>query len=73
MQPTELKAHLLFIGTLAIVLIFPLALIMLSYFEIISGTADYVVAFGVIASSVYIIGGGGLSFFQDKKDGESMV
>ena len=68
MQPTELKSHLLFLGTLTIMLIIPFALIMLSYLEIISGTADYIIAFGVIASSTYIIGGGILSFIQDKKD-----
>jgi hypothetical protein len=70
MQTTELKTHLLFLGTLTIILIIPLALIILSYTSVISGTADYVIAFAVIASFVYIIGGGIYSFIQDSRDGK---
>lgn len=66
------KGHILLLSTLVITLVAPLALILLSYVEIISGTAQYIAAFGVIASSIYIIGGGILMAVQDKKDGKAL-
>jgi hypothetical protein len=72
MQPTELKAHLLFLGTLTIMLIIPLALIILSYTGVISGTADYIIAFAVVISFIYIIGGGIYSFIQDGRDAKEL-
>jgi hypothetical protein len=62
--------NLLFLGTLSITLVLPLALILLSYLEIISGTASTIAAFGVILSAIYVVGGGIWMFIQDKKDGE---
>jgi len=66
------KGHILLLSTLVATLLVPLALILLSYVEIISGTAQYIAAFGVIASSIYIIGGGILMAVQDKKDGKTL-
>ena len=66
------KGHILLLSTMVVTLIVPLALIILSYMNIISGTAEYIAAAGVIASSIYIIGGGLLMAFQDKKDGETL-
>ncbi len=66
------KGHILLLSTLVVTLVAPLALILLSYVEIISGTAQYIAAFGVIASSIYIIGGGILMAVQDKKDGKAL-
>ncbi|SFV55570.1 hypothetical protein MNB_SUP05-5-370 [hydrothermal vent metagenome] len=68
MDNSTLKGHILFWGTMSIIFVIPLLLILLSYVNIISGTADYIAAYGVIASFVYIIGGGIWSFIQDKKD-----
>lgn len=67
------RGHILLLSTLVVTLVAPLALIILSYMEIISGTAQYIAAFGVIASSIYIIGGVFLMAFQDKKDGEMLA
>jgi len=66
------KGHILLVSTMVVTLVVPLALIILSYMNIISGTAQYIAAVGVIASSIYIIGGGFLMAFQDKKDGETL-
>ena len=66
------KGHMLLLSTMIVTLVVPLALIILSYMNIISGTAQYIAAAGVIASSIYIIGGGLLMAFQDKKDGETL-
>lgn len=66
------KGHILFLSTMVVTLVLALALIILSYMNIISGTAQYIAAAGVIASSIYIIGGGLLMVFQDKKDGETL-
>ena len=66
------KGHILLLSTMVVTLVVPLALIILSYMDIISGTAQYIAAAGVIASSIYIIGGGLLMAFQDKKDGETL-
>ncbi len=62
------KGHILLLSTMVVTLVVPLALIILSYMNIISGTAEYIAAAGVIASSIYIIGGGLLMAFQDKKE-----
>ncbi len=67
------RGHILLLSTMVVTLVAPLALIILSYMEIISGTAQYIAAFGVIASFIYIIGGGFLMAFQDKKDGEMLA
>ena len=66
------KGHILLLSAMIVALVVPLALIILSYMNIISGTAQYIAAAGVIASSIYIIGGGLLMAFQDKKDGETL-
>jgi hypothetical protein len=58
---------------LVISLVAPLALILLSYMEIISGTAEFIAAFAVIASALYIVGGGIWTVIQDKKDGENIA
>ena len=63
------KGHILLLSTLVVTLVAPLALIILSYMEIISGTAQYIAAFGVIASMIYSVGGSILMAVQDKKDG----
>ena len=70
---TALKGHILQISTMTVTLFAPLALIILSYIEVISGTAEYVAAFGVIASTIYIIGGGIWMFTQDAKDGKNLA
>ncbi len=44
------RGHILLLSTMVVTLVAPLALIILSYMEIISGTAQYIAAFGVIAS-----------------------
>lgn len=66
------RGHILLLGTLVITLVAPLALILLSYTGVISGTAEYIAAFAVVASSIYIIGGGILMAVQDKKDGKML-
>ncbi|SMN17437.1 hypothetical protein CRYPA_1698 [uncultured Candidatus Thioglobus sp.] len=67
------RGNILMISTLAISLVVPLALIILSYIGIISGTAEYIAAFGVIASTIYIIGGSIWMFSQDAKDGKNLA
>ena len=66
------RGHILLLSTLVITLVAPLALILLSYTGVISGTAEYIAAFAVVASSIYIIGGGILMAVQDKKDGKML-
>ena len=56
-----------------VLMISTLALIILSYIEIISGTAEWIAAFGVIASTIYIIGGSIWMFSQDVKDGQNLA
>ncbi len=67
------KGNILMISTLAITLVAPLALILLSYIEVITGTAEWIAAFGVIASTIYIIGGSIWMFAQDAKDGQNLA
>lgn len=66
------RGHILLLGTLVITLVAPLALILLSYTGVVSGTAEYIAAFAVIASALYIVGGGIWMAIQDKKDGETL-
>ena len=66
------RGHILLLGTLVITLVAPLALILLSYTGVVSGTAEYIAAFAVIASALYIVGGGIWMAVQDKKDGETL-
>ena len=66
------RGHILLLGTLVITLVAPLALILLSYTGVVSGTAQYIAAFAVIASALYIVGGGIWMAIQDKKDGETL-
>jgi hypothetical protein len=73
MDNSAKTGHINLILTLAISLVAPLALILLSYTGVISGTAEFVAAFGVIGSAIYIIGGGILIATQDKKDGENIA
>jgi uncharacterized membrane protein len=40
---------------------------------VISGTAEYIAAIGVIASTIYIIGGSIWMFSQDAKDGHNLA
>ncbi|MDC0390399.1 MAG: hypothetical protein QNL23_05045 [Candidatus Thioglobus sp.] len=70
---SSLRGNILMISALAISLLAPLALIILSYTKIISGTAEYVAAFGVVASTVYIIGGSVWMFLQDAQDGKNLA
>jgi hypothetical protein len=70
---SSLRGNILMISTLAISLVAPLALIILSYIEVISGTAEYIAAFGVVASTVYIIGGSVWMFIQDAQDGKNLA
>ncbi|WP_144418599.1 hypothetical protein [Candidatus Thioglobus autotrophicus] len=67
------KGNILMISTLAVSLVAPLALIILSYIEVITGTAEWIAAFGVIASTIYIIGGSIWMFAQDAKDGQNLA
>ena len=71
-QDKEINGNILLMGTMLITLVLPLALILLSYVEIISGTADYLVAFAVISSAIYIVGGGIWMGLQDKIDGKNL-
>ena len=70
---SSLRGNILMISTLAISLVAPLALIILSYTKIISGTAEYIAAFGVVASTVYIVGGSVWMFLQDAQDGKNLA
>jgi hypothetical protein len=67
------KGNILMISTLAVTLVVPLALIILSYIEVISGTAEYIAAIAVIASTIYIVGGSIWMFLQDAKDGQDLA
>ena len=67
------KGHILLLSTLVVTLVAPLALILLSYMEIISGTAEYISSVAVVASMIYIIGGTIWMATQDKKDGEHLA
>jgi hypothetical protein len=65
------KGHILLLSTLVVTLVAPLALILLSYMGIISGTAEYISSVAVIASSIYIVGGTiwiGNSGQKDRRD-----
>ncbi|WP_024792169.1 hypothetical protein [Candidatus Ruthturnera calyptogenae] len=64
----NVRGNILMLSTLVVTLVLPLALIILSYIGIISGTAEYVSAFAVITSMIYIIGGTIWMFIQDSKD-----
>ncbi len=64
------KGNILMLSTLVITLVVPLAVVLLSYIGIISGTAQYIAAFAVVASMIYIIGGTIWMYIQDGKDGE---
>jgi len=68
-----LRGHILMISSLAVSLVAPLALIILSYIGVISGTAEYIAAFGVVASTIYIIGGSIWMFLQDVQDGKNLA
>jgi len=70
---SSLRGNILMISALVISLLAPLALIIISYTEIISGTAEYVAAFGVVASIIYIIGGSVWMFLQDAQDGKNLA
>lgn len=70
---SSLRGNILMISALVISLLAPLALIILSYTKIISGTAEYVAAFGVVASTIYIIGGSVWMFLQDAQDGKNLA
>ena len=67
------RGNILMIATLAVSLVVPLALILLSYTEIISGTAEYIAAIAVILSTIYIVGGSIWMFSQDAKDGQNLA
>ncbi len=68
------KGNILMLSTLVVTLVVPLLWVLLSYdgIALISGTAVYVAAFAVIASVLYVVGGGLWMFVQDKKDGEQL-
>ncbi len=72
MENNTLNGHIQLLSILAVGLVLPLALILLSYAGVISGLGNYVVAFAVIASIVYVVGGGIWMFFQDKADAKTM-
>jgi hypothetical protein len=67
------KGHILMITSLVVSVVAPLALILLSYTEVISGTAEYISALAVIISTVYIIGGTVWMMSQDAKDGKNLA
>jgi hypothetical protein len=67
------RGHILMIATLAVSVVAPLALILLSYTEVISGTAEYISALAVIISTVYIIGGTIWMLSQDVEDGKNLA
>ena len=68
-----LRGNILMLGTLVITLVLPLALILLSYMEIISGTGSYIAATAVILSTIYVVGGAFWMFSQDAKDGKNLA
>ncbi len=67
------RGHILLLSTLVVTLVVPLALLLLSYMGIISGTAEYISAFAVIGSILYIFIGGIWMYVQDKKDGTTLT
>ncbi len=70
---SSLRGNILMLSSLVVSIVAPLALILLSYTGVISGTAEYVAAFGVIVSTIYIIGGSIWMFSQDVKDGANLA
>ncbi len=68
MSKNELQGHLYLLGTLLLVFILPLALIVLSYLEVISGIASYIAALGVIGTVGYILIGWFITVKADKED-----
>ncbi|MDB2590279.1 hypothetical protein N9345_02550 [Candidatus Thioglobus sp.] len=72
-ENSSLRGNILMISSLVVSLVAPLALIILSYIGIISGTAEYIAAFGVVASTIYIIGGSIWMFLQDAQDGKNLA
>lgn len=73
MKNNALSGHINLIATLFVSLVLPLILILLSYLDIISGIGNFITAFAVIATIVFLIGGGIWMFIQDKKDVEIVV
>jgi hypothetical protein len=73
MDNSTTTGHMYLLGTLVITLVVPLAVILLSYADIISGVGQIVAAFAVLASAIYIVGGGIWTVLQDKKDLEAGV
>jgi hypothetical protein len=73
MDNSTTTGHIYLLGTLVITLVVPLAVILLSYADIISGVGQIVAAFAVLASAIYIVGGGIWTVLQDKKDLEAGV
>jgi hypothetical protein len=71
MDNSTTTGHMYLLGTLVITLVVPLAVILLSYADIISGVGQIVAAFAVLASAIYIVGGGIWTVLQDKKDLEA--
>ncbi|NYT52017.1 MAG: hypothetical protein H0A74_00265 [Candidatus Vesicomyosocius endoextente] len=69
---SNIRGNILMLSTLIITLILPLILIILSYIDIISGTSEYIYAFAVITSMIYIIGGTIWMFTQDLKDSKQL-
>ena len=67
------KGHVLLLSTLVVSLVVPLVLILLSYMGIISGTAEYISAFAVIGSVLYLFIGGIWMYVQDKKDATTLT
>ncbi len=67
------RGNILLLGTLVVTLVLPLALILLSYIGVISGTATYIAALAVVLSAIYVIGGAFWMFSQDAKDGENLA
>jgi hypothetical protein len=65
------SGNLLLISTIALTLLIPVSLILLSYLELINGTllGHIVTAVAVITASAFIIVGGIWMYVQDKKDG----
>jgi hypothetical protein len=70
---SSLRGNILMISALVIFLLVPLALIILSYPEIISGTAEYVAVFGVVTSFMYIIGDSVWMFLQDAQYSKNLA
>ncbi len=67
------KGNILLLGTLVVTLVLPLALLLLSYIGVISGIAEYISAFAVVGSIIYIIAGTIWMFTQDAEDGKQLA